>query len=506
MKKTKEKVKQTNFTKLTHAGISLIVLVITIIVIIILSTAIIVSVVSNNPINEANTARYESDVDSMQAVFTNTVTKIMAQNQGTVSVTAGQINTATNGVKETTGEVAYTVTNAVNSANSNGTIVFDKGENTETEFYTGKKLSIYAAGETKWHVDEDGNISLEVAGKKYGNGEIVNIPENALINMYEDYAADEDGATVGKLHIGDYVDYNPIATGVTEKTEENGYVYVLKNDVSGVSEAIADNDDTDELNGVTEQRVTAKDNLKWRVLGISGNNVLITTEDVIIPDNPITEDGVTGFYMSGAKMYLNGVTEINNISKVYGNGDLAESATGMTIDHVNKITGVTVTESEILPSGIEMNSALGWNAYGSSYSFAAGSNAGWDPKSWLEKKEGETSPGISGVSNAYVYQLSDSKLKTASSSVRYSLLDYTGSSVYGLACRGVVALSNSAYFGFGAVSEGMAWSAADCFYSLGYSNGFTAGVRPVVSLKANVIGQIQSTDTSGVATWHIELN
>ena len=79
-------------------GISLIVLVITIIVIIILATAVIVTIVTNNPIKEANKAKYESDRDNMQAVFTNTVAKVMANNQGNVKVKSGQINNQTTGV------------------------------------------------------------------------------------------------------------------------------------------------------------------------------------------------------------------------------------------------------------------------------------------------------------------------------------------------------------------------------------------------------------------------
>lgn len=169
--KTSNSNKAKKFTNSTLSGISLIVLIITIIVIIILSTTIIVSVLSNNPVEEANKARYESDVDSMQAVFTNTVAKIMAQNRGTVSVTAGSINTVTGGVKETTGEVNYTVTNAINADNASGKIYFDKGTNTGTEYYTGKKLPIYAAGATTWYVDEEGIITLEVGDNAYGEEE-----------------------------------------------------------------------------------------------------------------------------------------------------------------------------------------------------------------------------------------------------------------------------------------------------------------------------------------------
>ena len=154
--------------KNSKKGISLIVLIITIIVIVILATAILVSVINNNPISEANKARYESDRDNMQAVFTNTVGKIMAENQGTVNVTAGQINTEIKDVNEATGEVAYTVDNATVAANASGKIVFDKGTNDATTYYTGKKLPIYQAGETKWYVDSEGVLSLKVAGVKYG--------------------------------------------------------------------------------------------------------------------------------------------------------------------------------------------------------------------------------------------------------------------------------------------------------------------------------------------------
>ena len=134
-------------------GISLIVLVITIIVIIILATAVIVTIVTNNPIKEANKAKYESDRDNMQAVFTTTVAKVMSNNQGNVKVKSGQMNNQTTGVDKTTGQVSYTVENATDSNNTNGIIVFDKGNNEATKYYTGVKLPIYKAGETKWYVD-----------------------------------------------------------------------------------------------------------------------------------------------------------------------------------------------------------------------------------------------------------------------------------------------------------------------------------------------------------------
>ena len=179
MKKEKNYNQTQNFTKPTlKGGISLIVLVITIIVIIILAAAVILTINNNNPVAEANKARYESDRANIQAIFTNAVAKVMTHNRATVSVTPGQINTDTSGVKESAGEVAYTVTNAMNKDNTNGKIVFGKEQNTDTVFYTGKLLPIYAAGETKWYVDEEGNITLEVAGVKYGTGTVVSGPSS----------------------------------------------------------------------------------------------------------------------------------------------------------------------------------------------------------------------------------------------------------------------------------------------------------------------------------------
>ena len=155
-------------------GVSLIVLVITIIIIMILSTTVILTIASNNPIEEANKARYEMDVDSMQALFTNTVAKVMVKNRSNVKITSGVINSVSSDAKETIGEVIYTISDSILLENMTGTIVFDKGENTDTVFYTGKKLPVYSAGNTKWYVDSEGTISLEIAGVKYGDGRTLN--------------------------------------------------------------------------------------------------------------------------------------------------------------------------------------------------------------------------------------------------------------------------------------------------------------------------------------------
>ena len=163
--------KKNIFYKTNPYGISLIVLVITIIVIIILATAIILTLSKNNPIEEANKARYESDRDSIQSIFTNTVVKVMAKNQGTIEVEEGIINSIKSGVSSTIGEVIYKIENPENSENKEGKIIFDNGTNTEVEYYTGRKLPIYKAGETIWSVNSEGVINLKVGEKTVGNNE-----------------------------------------------------------------------------------------------------------------------------------------------------------------------------------------------------------------------------------------------------------------------------------------------------------------------------------------------
>ena len=178
--KTKENIKKsvknsirkgTNniFYKTNSSGISLIVLVITIIVIIILAAAVILTLTNNNPIIEANKARYESDRANMQSIFTSTVAKVMAQKQTSIKIEAGNLNSVKSGVSSTTGIANYTLEGIEDSSKAKGTIEFDNKENEENKYYTGKQLPIYKTGETTWSVDEEGVLKLSVNGQEYND-------------------------------------------------------------------------------------------------------------------------------------------------------------------------------------------------------------------------------------------------------------------------------------------------------------------------------------------------
>jgi len=135
-------------------GISLIVLVITIIVIIILAASIILTLNNNNPINEANDARYASDLDNMQSMLTNTISKIMVEKQAIVTIP----NIQEIGENAT---IKYKVEDSVDGSVGGGG-------------GTGAELPSYSNGTTKWVVDTDARLYLQIGSednvKLYPNG------------------------------------------------------------------------------------------------------------------------------------------------------------------------------------------------------------------------------------------------------------------------------------------------------------------------------------------------
>ena len=245
-------------------------------------------------------------------------------------------------------------------------------------------------------LDKYGTHTIKVSEIYYGN--IAGSSKIKAATLFEDKARDEEGATEGKIHIGDYVNYSPIAQGDTGT--ESKYKYQSSNDNTGVAEAIS----AGKITGFTDssQDFTTKANLKWQVIGIDGDNILITTSVPILPDNPVsiqmqtgpsTYSSFTSYVLYGAKGYVNCIVELNNISRIYGNGkgSISSKTRSIKTEDVNKIAGVSVSDSAISPSGIDV---IG--QYGNSYNFEAGSQAGWTPEAYINKTSNEMSPGISG--------------------------------------------------------------------------------------------------------------
>ena len=352
--------------------------------------------------------------------------------------------------------------------------------------------------------------------KEIFDGNIAGSSKIKAATIFEDKAGDEEGATEGKIHIGDYVNYNPVAIG--ETGTESKYTYQSSNNYTGIAEAIGAN----KVTGFTDssQDFTVKSNLKWQVIGIDGDNILITTESLIIPDNPITFSGNTGYGLYGAKAYENCSqntgerNEINNISQIYkyGKGSDKNKARGITIEDVNKITGVTADGSSITPSGL-YTGPTGYEYGKTINNYKKGESDGWTPHTWLtasatDRADSTKSPGISGKITSYYYNGSNSSLKTANSTIRKNLLfgEYsTGFKLYWLASNGFHVESNNVpFFGPGFVYYGNAYSLPKRLFDTdGTEFGDAIGVRPVIYLDSNVSLTPTGTENN-ITTWNID--
>ena len=307
-------------------------------------------------------------------------------------------------------------------------------------------------------------------GKKYERkvnvNNIVKPQKGTLAYMYE--KAEEEGCTnsdgsctnAEHLHIGDYVDYNPL----------NFKEGTLEKDKTASSS-------TDE-NGNSDQTFSINTDTKWRVLGEDDNGqILIVSADPVKKDMGDTNNPY--FYLYGAKGYINAEKELEKISKIYGHGVGATEARSLKIEDVNKICGVTVG-SNGLTSPVN-----NWNDFGTTKSYT---DQYASPEDYLA---GKTS-NFSKTSNAYCYTGNNSSLKTATNTRAYETIFFKKQTKKWnwLASRSVRVDRDIAIFCVGLVYNGDASMYDGVFASNGYEGELSDAVRPVVSLKSDV-----TTDT-----------
>ncbi len=310
--------------------------------------------------------------------------------------------------------------------------------------------------------------------------------EKTLVDLYE----------AGELKIGDYVEYNPIATGDTGAEED--YTYTVLDENVGYTEEKTENvtptssinmpDDVEVMLTSTdltstipeEQTYTVNTETKWRVLGVEGEGA--NKHILLISADPIRNAGEETNYlvMAGANSYVNGPTELNNISAIYGHGDGATGARSVKIEDINKITGVTVSSTGLTPD-VDQG-----GVYGNSYYF----EGHYTPESWLGD---QTTGTVSGTCDGYFYSGDAEGLQTNTTTNQKTgarlyemIFGDTDTKYFWLASRGVRAGSSNAFFGPGAVVGGGAYSCGDLFDSDGYEGVASAGVRPVVSLESGI--------------------
>ena len=307
-------------------------------------------------------------------------------------------------------------------------------------------------------------------GKKYERkvnvNNIVKPQKGTLAYMYE--KAEEEGCTnsdgsctnAEHLHIGDYVNYNPL----------NFKEGTLEKDKTASSSA--------DENGYSDQTFSINTDTKWRVLGEDDRGqILIVSADPVKKDMGETNNPY--FYLKGAKGYINAETALERISKIYGHGVGATGARSLKIEDVNKICGVTVGSDGITPT-VDASENFGTtksytNQYASPEDYLAG-----------------TKSSFSKTSNAYGYKGNNSLLKTATNTRAYETIFFKKQTkkYNWLASRYVGVHSDYAGLCVGNVNYGGAGVHNDVFCSDGNERYGGFAVRPVVSLKSDVTTDI----------------
>ena len=331
----------------------------------------------------------------------------------------------------------------------------------------GESLDTYIA-------KENGEYSFTiidiVTGKEYNRkvnvNNIVKPQKGTLAYMYE--KAEEKGCTnsdgsctnAEHLHIGDYVNYNPL----------NFKDGTLEKDKTASSS-------TDE-NGYSDQTFSINTDTKWRVLGEDDRGqILIVSADPVKKDMGDTNNPY--FYLKGAKGYINAETVLERISKIYGHGVGATGARSLKIEDVNKICGVTVGSNGLTPAVDVVGNFGTTKSYTDQYA---------SPEDYLARK----TSNFSKTSNAYQYYGRNLLLKTATNARAYETIFFKNQTKKwnGLASRSVRVDSDYAGFCVGIVRDGGASMGGGVFYSYGYEYLIGFAVRPVVYLKSDV-----TTDT-----------
>ena len=307
-------------------------------------------------------------------------------------------------------------------------------------------------------------------GKKYERkvnvNNIVKPQKGTLAYMYE--KAEEEGCTnsdgsctiAEHLHIGDYVNYNPL----------NFKEGTLEKDKTASSSA--------DENGSKDQTFSINTDTKWRVLGEDDRGqILIVSADPVKKDMGDTNNPY--FYLNGTKGYINAEIALERISKIYGHGVGATGARSLKIEDVNKICGVTVGSKGLTPAVDELGNFGTTKSYTDQYA---------SPEDYLAGKRSN----FSKTSNVYYYTGNNSLLKTATNTRAYETIFFKKKTkkYNWLASRSVFVHSVCASFCVGHVDYGDAYMYYNVFYSDGGEREYSYAVRPVVSLKSDV-----TTDT-----------
>ena len=293
------------------------------------------------------------------------------------------------------------------------------------------------------------------------------------------------------VKIGDYVNYSS-----TEGTTETTYT------------------SPEDKNGYADQEFSSNYGGTWQVLGVDEEGCLMLISSDIIKR---TSDGY--FYLGGQDGYVNGITELNKISEIYGKGKYAKSARSVNVDDVNKITGYVdnvynAGTSNVEQTGNQVKYTLNTDGYihyeGTKYpttdtTSTRTSFTYWTGSEWKTLESGKSATLTHNYYYYYPQTLSttsssDTTIKNKENSKNaYDLLFTNTSSVYyWLGSQCVDAYVGYACFGVRLVYNGFV-SGISLSFSSGSTNLYGYGVRPAVSLKSTI-----KLEPNGENSWKIK--
>ena len=304
------------------------------------------------------------------------------------------------------------------------------------------------------------------------------------------YVIDENGNVSEYVNIAEYVKIGDLVNYTPDDKEEDEYYDKFGETYSGYANGNIGQDDT----------------LKWRVLNINTDG----TVD-LISDKPTS----SLVYFKGARGYNNGVYLLNDYCKtMYSNSSLGTEARSLNIEDIQD--KMKVVDEETGKKAYENYTASNTGTkYGDTYPYSSNK---WYPLQWkndngttgeskqetatsyeteADAKAQETAGDDLIVTQTYWYLSAsdiqsnfisaDTRDTTKATSMYYELLCNNGSSYYWLASR-YVNTHNSSFSSFGLrdVYNGDV-NGLNVFYSDDDTNSSNFYVRPVVSLKSNII-------------------
>ena len=342
------------------------------------------------------------------------------------------------------------------------------------------------------------------------DGVIAEIDENGEVNFTTSGGYTQTGDTItspdGKtMKVGDYVNYDP-----TLEANASDLTYTSTADKTGA-------DSNQEFNVATYKSA----GYGWRVLGVKDGKIRLISEE-FIGSGTYADNSRTYYTLYGQKVYINGIEELNKISGIFGHGKGAESATSITVEDINEITGynpetakysqgdweeygnkVTYTRGEGTALSSNATNGKTWSGTQSTFNYYDKTNKTFKALTSgsteitstaytygpATLKDGFTQP-VQGVDENGTYnevnQMLFGKWTMTADNGYYRSFTGTGTEPrYWLASDCASALSNDVGWGLRYVSNGGVCSNYLC-YSDGYERSDSYGVRPVVSLKSDV--------------------